>query len=463
MKKKGITIFGIIIALLVVIYGGGVFFYQNHIMPNTQVSAVNISNLRPDQANKKISQELGQKEFTINENNQELAKIKVNDIAASIDASSLVNQQMDQQNVWTWPVEFFQTDDLTSQGATAIKIDEDKAYQVLTDLGIDNSQREPYQPKTLVNGENGLEKVAAVIGNTVHLDSFIHQLNTSLANHSDSLNLEDTYQPLDLEDEESKHVQAMLDQAAAIGQANIKMKIDGKEIQVPQDQIKQWLYVDEENNLNVDYEQATNYLYDINQEVAALLQPREFNGTIQGTVTVQPGTYGWYIDRDVATQELIDHILAAKDVTFEPTIAGEGYGQANYYGDSYIEIDLSNQKMWVYLNGEMALETDIVSGMAGTGVPTPTIPGSYAVWNKESPSVLVGVNQQLGNAYRQPVNYWLPFDFTGQGIHDANWQSNFGGSSYINAGSQGCINTPPSVMPTVFEMAYVGMPVVIYN
>ena len=56
----------------------------------------------------------------------------------------------------------------------------------------------------------------------------------------------------------------------------------------------------------------------------------------------------------------------------------------------------------------------------------------------------------------------MPFDDTGQGIHDASWQASFGGDAYLTAGSLGCINTPPDVMAQVFNTVEVGTPVIIF-
>lgn len=35
---------------------------------------------------------------------------------------------------------------------------------------------------------------------------------------------------------------------------------------------------------------------------------------------------------------------------------------SNDIGNTYIEVDLSRQKMWYYVDGELYVETDIVSG-----------------------------------------------------------------------------------------------------
>ena len=56
----------------------------------------------------------------------------------------------------------------------------------------------------------------------------------------------------------------------------------------------------------------------------------------------------------------------------------------------------------------------------------------------------------------------MPFDWSGQGIHDASWQSSFGGENYLNRGSLGCINIPPSTMPFLYDAINQGTPVIIF-
>ena len=63
----------------------------------------------------------------------------------------------------------------------------------------------------------------------------------------------------------------------------------------------------------------------------------------------------------------------------------------------------------------IVLETDIVSGHPMT--PTPT--GVFYIWNKEEDAVLEGYNPRTEKDYESPVEYWMPVDWTGIGIHDS--------------------------------------------
>ncbi len=123
-------------------------------------------------------------------------------------------------------------------------------------------------------------------------------------------------------------------------------------------------------------------------------------------------------------------------------------------GSSYVEVDMSAQMLYIYSNGVKILETPVVTGNTSAGHGTPT--GIYYINRKQRDTVLVGAN------YRSPVAYWVPFIRNSIGLHDANWRSTFGGNIYQTNGSHGCVNIPPAVMPAVFEVVSIGMPVVLF-
>jgi glucan-binding YG repeat protein len=103
-------------------------------------------------------------------------------------------------------------------------------------------------------------------------------------------------------------------------------------------------------------------------------------------------------------------------------------------GTNYVEVDLSRQHMWYVKNGSIVVESDVVTGAPWGGRATPT--GAFYIMGKQSPSVL------RGPGYASPVSYWMPVTSSGVGLHDATWQSAFGGTRYRNYGSHGCINMP---------------------
>ena len=55
----------------------------------------------------------------------------------------------------------------------------------------------------------------------------------------------------------------------------------------------------------------------------------------------------------------------------------------------------------------------------------------------------------------------MPF-VCGQGLHDADWQTEFGGDVYKTKGSHGCINLPPAQAEVIYHTVEAGYPVIIY-
>ncbi len=118
-----------------------------------------------------------------------------------------------------------------------------------------------------------------------------------------------------------------------------------------------------------------------------------------------------------------------------------------------LEIDMTEQKMYYYADGELVIETDVVTGNTGRRMGTPA--GVNYVYNKQRNRVL------RGEGYASPVKYWVPVKGA-IGIHDANWRSEFGGEIYKTNGSHGCINTPTEIMSQLYDAVEIGTPVIMF-
>ena len=110
----------------------------------------------------------------------------------------------------------------------------------------------------------------------------------------------------------------------------------------------------------------------------------------------------------------------------------------------------------------MVLSSGCVTGNPNKGNATPS--GIYRIYNKQSPSILRGqIDPKTGKReYETPVTYWMPFN-GGIGLHDANWQSSFGGERYLSNGSHGCVNLPESIAATIYSRVSIGTPVILYK
>lgn len=151
---------------------------------------------------------------------------------------------------------------------------------------------------------------------------------------------------------------------------------------------------------------------------------------------------------------LTSDMTARRTPDFHGVQAGS-YTNTNALGNTYIEIDLTAQALYYYVNGTLVLGTPIVSGNIAAGHGTPT--GVFAInGNKCNNTYLTGRN------YRSFVYNWMPFVGNSIGIHDATWRNSFGGNIYQTSGSHGCVNIPLDAATKLYPIVNVGTPVIVY-
>lgn len=211
------------------------------------------------------------------------------------------------------------------------------------------------------------------------------------------------------------------------------------------------LYLDEEANLIVDNEMADSLL---EEKLTPYNTYRNHTFTTHDgrVLQIKGGTYGNQIAMKTEKKEFLSFLksddrfyIRKPEYTKEVAIKGK-----NDIGDTYIEVDIGQQKMFYYRDGELFIETDVV-----TGKNKATREEVCYVYAKQKNRILRGPD------YASPVKYWMPVS-GGIGIHDASWRSEYGGDIYIRNGSHGCINTPLDVVEKMYEVMEVGTPCILY-
>lgn len=217
------------------------------------------------------------------------------------------------------------------------------------------------------------------------------------------------------------------------------------------------LLPDEAGQLVIDREQVERWVDELALAYNTCGTEREFTSSRGDVVLVKYSTYGTELDTK-AEKEYLFKALSQKREEEEkhiPAYRQEGFVRGlDDIGDTYIEVDMTEQHMYYYVEGELKLDTDVVTGKT-SGKRRGTPEGINFVYNKQRNRVLRGAD------YATPVKYWMPVNGA-VGIHDADWRSEFGGEIYKKNGSHGCINTPPKIMAELYEMVEVGTPVIMF-
>jgi hypothetical protein len=218
----------------------------------------------------------------------------------------------------------------------------------------------------------------------------------------------------------------------------------------------------------IDMSDIKNKLGDLNRSQSTLNKNYTFKTHSGSSISVKGGTYGWAINIGAEAKRIQqafekgDKSILAYNIYGEGwNINGVGYHMPTNHGigDTYVELSIKDQRIWVYKNGKLKVTTSVVTGTHAYNEDTPK--GVWYIEYKNSPSTLKG--SEVGNLnYSVKVQYWAPFTLSGCGFHDASWRKNWSSKAYLNQGSGGCVNTPPSIMKTVYDNLTPNEPVVIY-
>lgn len=235
--------------------------------------------------------------------------------------------------------------------------------------------------------------------------------------------------------------------------ANIIYNWNGSDVVVDGDVISGWIVITKDS-ATLDEEKIREFVTEQAELYDTYGKNRIFHTTDGREIELKSGAYGWKTDKEAEIETLTAAVKNGETQSREPAYiyTAAAPGQQDI-GNSYVEIDLSNQHLYLYVESAIIVESDFVSGNASRGWNTPA--GVYGLTYKARNAVL------RGEGYETPVNYWMPFNGN-IGMHDATWRGSFGGQIYETNGSHGCINLPLENAKIIYEYIYTGFPVVCY-
>lgn len=453
MSRKKSIILGttLFLAVILVFYIATSMEYEEKFLSKTTVDGISIGNKKVEEANQTIIKYYKEKEFQVDEKKKGLFSFSGTDIGVASDFTKVLKKELKKQNNWAWPIDRISTQNkqLTVEN---LVFDDEKVESFISGLPLNQEQRKKPIDAQIIKKDGGFHIQPEVEGNYFDESQVRELLIKSVQEGKEKIELKQAYAKPGVKISD-KTLKANLDKLKKLSDLSIVYTISGSKEVVPRDLLVEWLNIDELGSITVDKLGVSSYMETLSTKYSTYEKTRNFESSKKGMVKVQPGTYGWTLDVDRETESLSNDILLGENIERTPRYNGSGYSESgDKFENNYIEIDLASQHMWVYLNGKLFLETDIISGKP----KTPTPKGAFYVWKKDRNATLTGED------YATPVDYWLPVDWDGVGIHDSPWQSKYGGSSYLTSGSHGCINTPPSIMSKIYDQIEIGIPVVIY-
>ena len=480
IKKSGgkakWVVLGIVLFLLISVSGGYVgmaMYYRTHFFPGSTVNGMDCSNMETVEIAELVDAQINTyclqvwgRDYATGESAVLIGEIVPGDISLSyIDSLGGVESMLAGQNEWKW-VQAYIAWNFNGQSlydyslVQGVQFDEDKLKGTVNGWAA-CTKKNMQKPQDAYISEysdeiSGYQVISETMGTELDLDKVLNCISGAIYAKQDAVDLE----------QELCYIGAKITQTDArltdlVETANtwlgteITYDWNGNEVVLDIETLKDWIVMEKDGPM-LDEEAVKSFVKDQAKNYNTYGKKKKFVTALGIELTLNSPNYGWKADTEAEAEELIQLIYQGSVTEREPvySVTAREKGAEDIGGD-YIEADLSHQHLYVYQDGQIAFETDFVSGMTNIVPSRATPSGIFGLTYKTRNATLRGAD------YESFVNYWMPF-YGNYGMHDATWRRDFGGTIYQNHGSHGCINLPLASAAVVYDYVSSGFPVICY-
>ena len=446
LKVLGIVL-GVIVALLAVVYLAGALVFMDRFLPRTSVGDLDVSLKSSAEVQGMLADVID--DYVLKVEGQGFSlKLSAAEAGMRLDGRAATDAMHASANAWAWPLEILKAHDESDKLAATYN---ESGLGDTVRAAVDEFNKTATPPTDAVIAYSEAKGAFIVepeaVGTALSYDAVIKAVDDAVLALQPTVKLgADVLQ-------QPKVLSSDPKLTAAAEQANTMIKADlvltmagGTAGEVNADLISQWVRLGDDLSATLDEAALTAWVDELAAACNTVGTQRTYTRPDGKVVTVAGGVYGWSVDRDALLNLVKESVAAGTVQTAEVpcTSVGTGYNGAGAqdWGLRYCDIDLAEQYARFYdETGALIWESPIVSGIPD-GVHDTSV-GVYWLNQKASPSKLIGYENGK-KIYESDVQYWMPFVGNVIGLHDADWQSSFGGTRYRDgAGSHGCVNLPP--------------------
>lgn len=450
----------IVIVQFAIVYVGLAFYYRNAFEYGTWINQIYCTGKNIEEVNQELTEQYGYEGITIYDREQNAYRISAEDIRYRYDFKESLEAYLDRQDSWLWVDSLWKVRE--EEIRPVITYDEAALEQCFETMPFLSEKARDDRRFAIIRTEQGYELLNERSG-VLDAEKARQAVAEAVKNGDTSVSLAEAGCYYDMElTEEMQNTKRQWEQLQALQDCHIVYQMGDDLIPVDSSVVCDWIALNEDGSFALDSAGALQIREDaITEFVAGLAAQydtvgsvRQFQTTNRGIITIEGGIYGNKLDQETETAYLTEAFWEKKEEVHTPAYLQSAMQQGkNDIGNTYVEIDMGEQMMYYYRNGELQIETPVVTGNTSRRMGTPS--GVNYVYQKQTDRIL------RGEGYASHVNFWMPVKGN-IGIHDASWRSKYGGTIYQTNGSHGCINTPYQAMEQIYDMVEVGTPVVMY-
>lgn len=429
-------------------------FFINHLFFNTTINGIDVSLKTYEEAQDTLKESINEYKLKIVQRDEKIEELLAQDIELKFNENNSVLNIKKIQASLKWgrslfKKQYYNINDL-------VGYDNNKLLKKIQELDCLNKDIVDPRNVDFKYSNGSYDLIEEVYGNKIDNDKLYETIKVSILNGETSVNLNDRscYEnpKYTLKSDKTIETKAILDKYVS---TKITYLFERENEVLDGNRIKEWLSVDDDLDVKIDENAVKDYVLELSSKYNTVGITRNFKTSTGKVVEVKGGYYGWKINSIGETKLLIENIKLGAVLEKEPVYTQKAlYRDKDDIGNTYVEVNITNQHLWFYKNGKLITQGDIVTGDSSKGYSTKL--GTYALNYKQKEATLRGPN------YEAKVTYWMPFNGN-IGIHDASWRYSFGGEIYKGNGTHGCVNSPSYLAKTIFENIEEGTPIICYE
>ena len=358
---KGLKIFGLVMLMIIVLggcaYGGISYYFTDRFFEGTWINGIDCSQKTAYEVEQLMAEKLSEYSIEVSSRNIAAQTIRGEDIDYQYMSTGEILQLLKKQKPYEWIRGLY----------------EQKSYTVSENVGYNKTLlQEQLKSLNCAQAENQVEPENAYVAFQDNQFVIVPETEGSKLNIKEAYKLLDAAveaneASIDFSDNQDAYVsaevtqddpalQSALEACNNYTKASITYTFGDQSTTLDGNTIKDWLQFDEKGQLVWDDNSFQQHVADYVAQLAATYDTvgteREFQATSGRTVYVSSSVYGWKIDQAAETAQLSQEIQSGTQTTREPVYSqtANAYG-VNDLGNTYIEVDLSEQHMYYYQGG----------------------------------------------------------------------------------------------------------------
>ncbi|MDE7425991.1 MAG: L,D-transpeptidase/peptidoglycan binding protein [Lachnospiraceae bacterium] len=445
------------IGILFLVYLGFAFYFSSHFFYHTTINGIDVSVKKVAEAEDLLSKKISKYILELNGREDLQDFIYAEDVKLTFVSNGEVSTYLSEQNPLLWFLSIWNQTD--KELGKCVSLDDDLLDETLHSLVFFQKENITKPKNAYIDyvKDQGYTLVPEILGTTLDQDLLYEHVREAILSGNTKLSLEDFYKNPKITATTEKLVN-LYEKVSLYSGSKITYNFGKKSEVVDHSVIKDWLIINKKKySVKIDSTKTREFVDYIGRTYNTFGSTRTFKGSNGHTISVSGGDYGWLLNREKETKDLMKLVKKGKSTTRKPAYTQSAVTHDKQdWGNTYVEVNLSVQHLWFYKNGKLIVDSDFVSGNIGRGNGTHT--GVYGVTYKTRDAIL---GENSGADYRSPVSFWMPFNGN-EGMHDASWRSKFGGSIYKTNGSHGCVNLPYSAAQKIYNNIEAGVAVVVF-